>query len=103
MLTLLTWPPYDASWDASWTPVHPPAWWQFEWLAAIGFALTAAPSYVIFRLDNFFAVHDQMRNPIGGALIAIEVVLLCFVTYQIVANWPKSFRTKPPGRPSDRP
>jgi hypothetical protein len=72
MLTLLTRAPSEGS---SWELAYPPAWWQFEWLEAIGFFLCALPSYAAYRLDDFFASKEYMRNPFVGLFITIEVLL----------------------------
>lgn len=66
-----------------------------EWLVTIGTALCIAPSYVVFRLDDFFASWDQWRYPVAGLLVAVEVFLLCLVTYRIVANRKKVSGTAP--------
>lgn len=81
-ITLLTWPPIDS---ITWQPLRPPAWWQFEWLAALGFILSALPSLVVFELDAFFAAHEHLRNPTAAFLLFVEVAMLCIGTYAIAA------------------
>ncbi len=83
MLTLLTWPPYKGS---SWELACSPAWWQFEWLAAVGFWLSALPSLAVYRLDDFFASAEHLCYPFVGLLIAIEVIFLSLLTYVMVAR-----------------
>jgi hypothetical protein len=78
-LTLFTWPDFV---DGSWKLSRPPAWWQFEIFASIGLLLTALPSFVIYRLDAFFQVHGQLRNPMVVLLLTIEVAVLCYVVHR---------------------
>ena len=84
MLTLLTWPPFR---DGSWELAHSPAWWQFEWLAAIGFVLSALPGVAVAFLHTFFASAEYLRYPFAELLLAFEVLLLCLLTYRMVAYW----------------
>jgi hypothetical protein len=83
MLTLLTWPAFRGG---SWELAHPPAWWQFEWLATIGFVLCALPSFAVFHLHDFFASHESLRYPFAGLVVTLEVMLLCLFTYRIVRS-----------------
>ncbi len=82
MITLVSWPPTDS---ITWEPLRTPDWWQFEWLAAVGFLLSALPSLVIFKLDVFFAANEHLRYPVAGLLVLVEVVALCLVIYKVVA------------------
>ena len=82
MLTLITWPLSDL---VSWQPLTPPAWWQFEWLLALGFWLSALPSSVIYAFDSFFAAHESLRNPAASLLIVMEVIIVCWGIYKLVA------------------
>jgi hypothetical protein len=63
----------------------PPAWWQFEWLAALGFWLSALPSFVIYKFDTFFAANAHLRDPAAGFFILVEVLFLALGTYKLVA------------------
>jgi hypothetical protein len=81
LLTLYTWPPYNGS---SWELTHSPAWWQFEWLEAIGVLLSILPSYLVFRLDSFFASAEHLRGPFVVLSLTIEVLSLCVFIYRIV-------------------
>jgi len=63
---------------------HEPAWWQFKALAAIGMLLLAAPTYVIFLFDDFFAANEPLRNPVAITLAALEIGGLCVFVYWIV-------------------
>ncbi len=74
MATLITWPPTD---PITWQPLRPLEWWQLEWLAAVGFLLSALPSLLISKLDAFFAANEHLRNPVAAVLIFVEVVALC--------------------------
>jgi hypothetical protein len=82
MLTLITWPLTDS---ITWKPLTQPAWWQFEWLHALGFWLSALPSFVIYAFDPFFAANESLRDPAASLLVAVEIFLLCFGTYKFVA------------------
>jgi hypothetical protein len=82
MVTLASWPVMD---PVTWKPLTPPAWWQFEWLAVLGFWLSALPSFVIFKFDRFFAANEHWRNPVAWSLILLEVLVMCFVIYKLVA------------------
>lgn len=82
MLTLTTWPLTDS---ITWKPLTPPAWWQFEWLHALGFWLSALPSFLIYAFDSFFAANESLRNPVAAFLIAGEVLIVCWGTYKLVA------------------
>jgi hypothetical protein len=82
MTTLLTWPPTDS---ITWRPLTPPAWWQFEWLAALGFWLSALPSFAIYKFDTFFAANTHLRDPAAGFFILVEVLFLALGTYKLVA------------------
>ena len=81
-MTLLTWLPTDG---ITWEPLVAPAWWQFEWLAGLGFWLSALPSRVIYKFDAFFAANEHLWYPASGLLLIIEVALICFGVYKIVA------------------
>jgi hypothetical protein len=83
MVTLVTWPMTDS---ITWKPLTPPVWWQFEWLAALGFWLSALPSVVIFKFDGFFAANEYLRDPVAWSLILIEVLVMCFAIYKLVAS-----------------
>lgn len=82
MVTLATWPMTDL---ITWKPLTPPAWWQFEWLAALGFWLSALPSLVIFKFDRFFAANEHWRYPVMWSLICLEVLAICSAVYKLVA------------------
>ena len=82
LVTLLNWPPTDGT---TWEPLAAPAWWQFEWLAGLGFWLSALPSGVIYKFGAFFAANEHLRYPASGLLLIIEVGLICFGVYKIVA------------------
>jgi hypothetical protein len=82
-VTLVTWPMTDS---ITWKPLTPSAWWQFEWLAALGFWLSALPSFLIFRFDTFFAANEQLRDPVAWSLILLEVLVVCFAIYKLVAS-----------------
>lgn len=82
LLTLITWPVTDS---ITWKPLTAPAWWQFEWLAGFGILLSALPSFVIFKLDAFFAANEYLRNPVAAFLVFTEVAVLCILTYALVA------------------
>lgn len=82
MLTLATWPLTDS---ITWKPLTPPAWWQFEWLYALGFWLSALPSFLIYAFDSFFAANESLRNPVVDFLVAVEVLIVCWGTYKVVA------------------
>jgi hypothetical protein len=55
-------------------------------LAALGFWLSALPSFVIFRFDNFFAANEHFRNPAAWSLIVLEFLVMCFAIYVLVAS-----------------
>src|SRR5687767_14494168 len=82
MATLVSWPPTD---PITWQPLHPLEWWQFEWLAAVGFLLSALPSLLIFKLDAFFAANEYLRNPVAAVLTFVEVLTLCVLVYRVVS------------------
>jgi len=81
MLTLLTWPPTD---PITWRPLTSPAWWQLEWIGGLGFLLSAAPSFVIYSFDSFFATNEQLRHPVAAFLISVEAFSLAYGTYKLV-------------------
>jgi hypothetical protein len=78
--TLLSWPQLEGG---TWRTASPPAWWQLDWLAGIGVVLSALPSLAVSALDNAFRMAPGLRNAFAGALILLEVVLLCLVTYKV--------------------
>jgi hypothetical protein len=80
--TLATWPVTD---PISWRPLSSPAWWQFEWLAYFGVLLSAAPSFVIYKFDAFFAANEHLRIPFATFLVFAEVLFLAFGTYKLLA------------------
>jgi hypothetical protein len=79
--TLITWPPTDS---ITWRLLSPPSWWQFEWLAGLGFWISALPSFVIYKFDAFFAVNESLRYPIASLLVLVEVLLFCLCAYGLV-------------------
>lgn len=81
MVTLHTWPHTD---PITWRPLASPAWWQFEWLAGLGFWLSALPSFVIYSLDSFFAANEHLRDPVAFFLIVVEIFLLTFAMHKLV-------------------
>jgi hypothetical protein len=87
MFTLFTWPEFVAG---SWELSHRPAWWQFEIFASIGLLLTALPSYAIYRLDEFFHAHEQLRYPVVAMLLTVEVAVLCYVAHRAVRHVERS-------------
>lgn len=82
LITLFTWPLTDS---ITWQPLSPPAWWQFELLAGLGFVLSALPSLAIFKFDAFFAANEHLRNPTVGLLVFAEIAALCICSYALVA------------------
>jgi len=81
VVTLITWPPTD--W-ITWQPLSPPSWWQFEWLAGLGFWICALPGFVIYKFDAFFAANESLRYPVASSLVLVEVLLFCFCAYGLV-------------------
>lgn len=81
MATLMTWPPTDS---ITWRPLTPPSWWQIEWLAGLGFWLSALPSFVIFEFDAFFSANEHLRDPVVDLLLLVEILALCICVYKIV-------------------
>jgi hypothetical protein len=81
-VTLATWPPTDS---VTWQPSRLLHWWQFEWLAAVGFTLSALPSFVIFKLDAFFAANESLRNPVAALLVFLEVAAIAWLIYKVVS------------------
>lgn len=99
MLTLLTWPPFRGG---SWEPSGAPAWWQFEWLAGLGFALSVLPSIAVASLHDSFVSAEYLRYLFVGGLVGLEVLLLCWLTYRVIACFSRNHaknRTEPAGPP----
>jgi hypothetical protein len=80
MITLATWPNFV---EGSWELAHPPAWWQFQIFAYVGLLLSAAPSYVAYRLDPFLQAHPQLREPMIALLLLAQIGGLCYVVWRI--------------------
>ena len=83
MVTLVTWPMTD---PITWKPLTAPARWQFEWLAGLGVWLCALPSFVVFKFDSLFVANEHLRDPVTWSLIFVEVVVMCFAIYKLVAS-----------------
>jgi hypothetical protein len=94
LATLVTFPEYEKS---AMRIAHEPAWWQFQGFAAIGMLLLAAPSYVIFLFNDFFAAHEPLRDPIAIGLAALEIGGLCFLVYRFVRSAGAASEPQSPG------
>jgi hypothetical protein len=81
LVTIATWPPYE---DGSWQLQYPPAWWQLEILAGIGFWLLAAPSYVLYLLDGYFRPGSPARGVVAALLAALEIAILAFAVLSLI-------------------
>jgi MFS family permease len=84
LATMMTWPHFK---EGSWQTVSVPAWWQFEWLAAIGFCLSALPSIAVAYLSEVFELNEYFRYVISGFLIFLEIIVISFVVYKIVERF----------------
>lgn len=89
ILTMATWPRYQ---PGSWEPLSP-AWWQLEWLVSLGFVISAVPSIVIYRFNDFFVANEYLRLPAVIVLLVLQVSILCLVVYGIVASFARRSRT----------
>jgi hypothetical protein len=83
LITLATFPEYEKS---EMRFAHEPSWWQFQGFAAIGMLLLAAPSYVIFLLDEFLATHEPLRYSIATTLVALEIIGMCALVFWIARS-----------------
>src|SRR4051812_49324574 len=100
MVTLITWPLTDS---ITWKPLSVPAWWQFEWLAGLGVVLSAIPSFVIYKLDAFFAANEHFRNPVLDCLLVAEIAALCLSVYGIVVLFERNGAKAQQSVAADRP
>jgi hypothetical protein len=80
LITLFSWPNFK---EGSWHTISGSAWWQFEWLAAIGFYLSALPSMVVASLDKILELNQNIRYFLSGCLMLIEIVAIALVVYKI--------------------
>lgn len=81
LLTLTMWPPPPSTAVAEDLLAGTPKWWQFRAVAALGILLSVAPSYVIYRFDDFFHANEVLRYPVVGILLALEVLVISLLAF----------------------
>ena len=69
--------------DQYWHPRFPPAWWQLEFMAAIGVWLMALPSYLVYLLYPETIPPIVVAYAIGLGLTMLEILLISFCAYGI--------------------
>src|SRR5207247_8271745 len=68
------WPDVDQYWHLR----FPPAWWQLEFMAGIGFWLMALPSYTVYLLYPKTTPPIVVVYAIGLGLTMLEILLISF-------------------------
>ena len=66
--------------------------WYLEPFFVVGFILAVAPSYIVYRLDQFFGPGSIFRDALVLALIGVEVLVIAWLIHSIapVISRPRS-------------
>ena len=57
--------------------------WYLEPFFVVGFILAVAPSYVVYRLDQFFGPGSILRDALVLSLIGVEVFIIAWLVHSI--------------------